>query len=160
MKKTIVLFSALWMMVTLTANAQNAVVPAGGTATGNGGTVTYTTGQIAVQNNNDGNHSISEGVQQPYEISVVGIDEYPDIVLNASLYPNPTLGNIQLTMDKAPEKGRVRIYDTNGKYLIEKKIAGETTSLDLSPYAPGTYFVNVYNDQQQLKCFKVVKTGR
>ena len=62
-----------------TAVAQNAVVPVGGTASGNGGTVTYTVGQIAVQTNSDGTASISEGVQQPYEISVVGVDEYPSM---------------------------------------------------------------------------------
>lgn len=55
-------------------SAQSSVVPTGGTASGNGGTVTYTVGQIAAQNNSDGTTSISEGVQQPYEIQTIGID--------------------------------------------------------------------------------------
>ena len=140
-----------------TAVAQNAVVPAGGTASGNGGTVTYTVGQIAVQTNSDGTASISEGVQQPYEISVVGVDEHPEITLNAVLFPNPTPGNVQLTIHNMQINGEVRIYDTNGKFLFSKKIEGENTALDLSHYAPATYYVNVYSGKQMLKSFKVVK---
>lgn len=142
-----------------TAVAQNAVVPVGGTASGNGGTVTYTVGQIAVQTNSDGTVSISEGVQQPYEISVVGVDEYPSITLNAVLFPNPTQGNVQLTIDNLQFEGEVKIFDSNGKFLFSKKIEGENTALDLSRYAPATYYVNVYSGKKMLKSFKVVKTS-
>ena len=142
-----------------TAVAQNAVVPVGGTASGNGGSVTYTVGQIAVQTNRDGTASISEGVQQPYEISVVGVDEYPNITLNAVLFPNPTQGNVQLTIDNLQFEGEVKIFDLNGKFLFSKKIEGEKTALDLSRYAPATYYVNVYSGKKMLKSFKVVKTS-
>lgn len=142
-----------------TAVAQNAVVPVGGTASGNGGTVTYTVGQIAVQTNSVGTASISEGVQQPYEISVVGVDEYPSITLNAVLFPNPTQGNVQLTIDNLQFEGEVKIFDLNGKFLFSKKIEGEKTALDLSRYAPATYYVNVYSGKKMLKSFKVVKTS-
>ena len=142
-----------------TAVAQNAVVPAGGTASGNGGSVTYTVGQIAVQTNSDGTVSISEGVQQPYEISVVGVDDYPGITLNAVLFPNPTQGNVQLTIVNLQFEGEVKVFDSNGKFLFSKKIEGENTAFDLSPYAPATYYVNVYSGKKMLKSFKVVKMG-
>ena len=99
MKKTIVFFFALWMMAMQTIDAQSDVVPMGGTATGDGGTVTYTIGQIAVQSYEESGVIISEGVQQPYEIQIIGIDNYPGITLNAVVFPNPTNGNVQLTMN-------------------------------------------------------------
>ena len=142
-----------------TAVAQNAVVPAGGTASGNSGSVTYTVGQIAVQTNSDGTASISEGVQQPYEISVVGVDDYPGITLNAVLFPNPTQGNVQLTIDNPQFEGDVKIFDSNGRFLLSKKIEGENTQLDLSPYATGTYYIKVCNGKVVMKTFKVVKMG-
>ena len=142
-----------------TAVAQNAVVPVGGTASGNGGSVTYTVGQIAVQTNSDGTASISEGVQQPYEISVVGVDDYPGITLNAVVFPNPTQGNVQLTIDNLQFEGEVKIFDSNGKFLFSKKIEGENTPLDLSRYATGTYYIHVYSDKMVMKTFKVVKMG-
>lgn len=93
-------FSAisLILLAVMSLSAQSALVGTGGEAAGGGGSVSYSVGQIAVQSNNEGNTSISEGVQQPYEIDVVGVDNYPDITLNAVVYPNPTLGNVQLTM--------------------------------------------------------------
>ena len=69
------------------ALAQNATVSAGGTATGSGGTLTFTIGQIADQKVDGNGQYIIEGVQQPYEIQTVGVDNYPNISLNAVVYP-------------------------------------------------------------------------
>lgn len=159
MKKTCLL-TIVFLMTALYRNAQSSIVATGGEATGSGGSVSFSVGQIAVQTNGDGTTTISEGVQQPYEISVVGVDNYPTITLNATVYPNPTLGNLQLTMNNLQLKGEVRVYDANGKYLFMKKIENETTFFDLSDYAPGIYYLNVYSDKQMLKSFKVVKMGR
>ena len=84
-----------------TAFAQSAVVPAGGDAQSSSGSVSYTVGQIAVQAsaNSDGSVSVAEGVQQPYEIQAVGVDNYPQIALDAVVYPNPTENMAQLQLN-------------------------------------------------------------
>lgn len=160
MKKTIVFFFALWMMAMQTIEAQSDVVPTGGTATGDGGTVTYTIGQIAVQSYEESGVIISEGVQQPYEIQIIGIDNYPGITLNAVVFPNPTNGNVQLTINDEQLEGGVRVFDMNGKLLFVKKIEGENTEIPMSELAAGTYFVNVMTEKQVLKTFKVVKMAQ
>ena len=160
MKKTIVFFFALWMMAMQTIEAQSDVVPMGGTATGDGGTVTYTIGQIAVQSYEESGVIISEGVQQPYEIQIIGIDNYPGITLNAVVFPNPTNGNVQLTMNNEQSEGEVKVFDMNGKLLFVKKIEGENTEIPMSELAAGTYFVNVVSEKQVLKTFKVVKMAQ
>ena len=151
---------SLILLAVMSISAQSALVGTGGEANGNGGSVSYSVGQIAVQSNSESSTSISEGVQQPYEIDVVGVDNYPGITLNAVVYPNPTSGNVQLTIDNVQFEGEVKVFDANGKYLLSKQIEGETTQLDLSPYAPGTYYVKVCNGKDVMKTFKVVKTGR
>ena len=124
-----IVFSSFFVLNGLAAFAQSDVVPAGGTATGEGGTVTFSVGQIAVQSNEEGSIILSEGVQQPYEIQTIGIDNYPGITLSAMVYPNPTAGNLQLTMSNVQLEGEVRVFDTNGKLLFVKKIEGETTEV-------------------------------
>lgn len=159
----IVLLSIFFVLTGIVVFAQSDIVPAGGTATGEGGTVTFTIGQIAVQSQGEGSITFSEGVQQPYEIQTIGIDNYPDITLNAVVYPNPTAGNVQLTMNNVQNvqlEGEVRAFDTNGKLLFVKKIEGETTDIPMSDLAAGTYFVNVVSGKQVLKTFKVVKMAR
>ena len=53
----------------------------------------------------------------------------------------------------------MRVFDANGKFLLSKQIEGETTQLDLSPYATGTYYIKVCKGKDVMKTFKVVKTS-
>ncbi|MGC8754863.1 MAG: hypothetical protein ACP5QJ_07625, partial [Thermosulfidibacteraceae bacterium] len=56
--------------------AQESVNATGGNASGNGGTVAYSVGQVVYTTNTGTNGSVAQGVQQPFEISVVsGIEE-------------------------------------------------------------------------------------
>lgn len=76
-------------MGVLTVSAQSASVPVGDDAQSNNGSVCYTVGQIAVQTslNSDGSVSVTEGVQQPYEIQTVSVDNYPQITLTPWFTP-------------------------------------------------------------------------
>ena len=150
---------SLFILAVMSLSAQSSLVGAGGEANGSGGNVSYSVGQIAVQTNSEGSTSISEGVQQPFEIDVVGMDNYPGITLNAVVYPNPTQGNVQLSIDNVQFKGEVKVFDANGKYLLSKQIEGAATPLDMSPYATGTYYINVCSGKDVMKTFKVVKTS-
>lgn len=76
------------------------------------------------------------------------------------VYPNPTLENVQLTMNNVQLEGEVKVFDLNGKFLFSKKIEGETTVIPMSDLATGTYFVNVQKGTQVLKSFKVVKMAQ
>ena len=156
-----IIFASIFFILNgIAASAQSVIVPFGGDATDGSMTVSYTVGQVAVQANSDGGTTIYEGVQQPYEIQIIGIDNYPGITLNAIVYPNPTVGNVQLTMNNEQLEGEVRVFDLNGKFLFSKKIEGETTVIPLAELATGTYFVNVLNGTQVLKSFKVVKMAQ
>ena len=142
--------------------AQSAIVPLGGDTQSNSGSVTYTVGQIAVENaaNSSGSVTIAEGVQQPYEIQTVGIDEYPQIALNAVVYPNPTdnLAQLQLNGFKIPTDGlRAILYDGNGKQLQSVIVTDELTPFQIGQYATGTYYLELRNSRRVLKTFKIVR---
>jgi len=146
----------------LSVFAQSAIVPVGGDAQGNGGSVSYTVGQIAVQNvaNADGSVSIAEGVQQPYEIMTVGVDEYPQIALDAVVYPNPTenLAQLRLNGFEIPANGlRAILYDGNGKQLQSVIVTDDLTSFQIGQYATGTYFLELRDGKRVLKTFKVIR---
>lgn len=158
MKKVILLILGIFLMVNLFA--QSAVVPAGGTATGSGGTVTYTVGQPADQRVEGSGTYIVEGVQQPYEIQTVGIDNYPDITLDAVVYPNPTQHYVQLRITNfiIPDYGlTAQLYDANGKLLNMFTISDFETKIDMEIYPTATYQLRVLDKDRLLKTFKVVK---
>ena len=153
-------FISLMLLSALSLSAQSAIVPMGGDIEGGSATVSYTIGQIAVQSYGEGTTRIFEGVQQPYEIQTIGVDNYPGITLNAMVYPNPTTSNLQLAISNEDFEGEVKVFDMNGKYLFSKKIEENTTEIPMSELATGTYFVNVLNGTQVLKTLKVVKMAQ
>lgn len=53
-----------------TAQAQQATTATGGNASGSGGPVAYSVGQVVYTTNTSSNGSVAQGVQQPYEISI------------------------------------------------------------------------------------------
>ena len=153
---------SLFMLAVMSISAQSALVGTGGEASGSGGSVSYSVGQIAVQSNSDGSTSISEGVQQPYEIQTIGIDNYPGITLNAVVYPNPTQGTVILSIDSFDSFSDIvfaRLYDGNGKQIREIRIADHQTEIGMESLSTGTYYLNLFSGKQMLKSFKVVKTS-
>ncbi len=152
----------VFSMITISLLAQSAVVPAGGSAMGNGGTVTYTVGQIADQRVEGGGKFIIEGVQQPYEIQVVGINSYPDITLEAVVYPNPTFNKVMLSIRKfdIPSYGlTAQLFDFNGKLVKTFTITDPDTEIDFSDYAASSYQLRLLDQKTHIKTFKVVKNS-
>ena len=160
--KQIPVLIALFTFISVSVFSQSAIVPVGGDAQSNSGSVSYTVGQIAVQTsaNSSGSISIAEGVQQPYEIQTVGVDNYPQITLNAVVYPNPTenLAQLKLNGFKIPSGGlSATLYDGNGKLLQKLTVTDELTDFQIGRYATGTYYLELRDDRQLLKTFKVVR---
>src|SRR4051812_27503092 len=82
-------------------HAQRGTVVSGGDATGTGGSVSYTVGQLDYINSTNGSATITEGIQQPYEIVIITGAQTTGISLSSSVYPNPTTDLITLAMQDA-----------------------------------------------------------
>lgn len=141
--------------------AQESVNATGGEASGSGGSASYSVGQLVYTTNIGTNGSVAQGVQQPYEISVVtGIEEAKDINLSVSAYPNPTTDYLTLEVtDYEILKLNFQLYDINGKLLQSEKIIGNQTSIVMINLVPANYFVKVIRGNKEVKTFKIIKTN-
>jgi hypothetical protein len=138
--------------------AQESVIAAGGNATGSNGSVSYTFGQIAHQTFSATSGSVAQGVQQPYEISVTGIEEAKGINLLIMAYPNPSTDYLTLSIDAFDISNlSYQMYDMQGKLLQSEKITGNRTSIIMNNLVPSTYFVKVIQNNKEIKTFKVIK---
>ena len=142
--------------------AQETIPATGGNATGSGGTINYTVGQLVYTTNTGTTGSVAQGVQQPYEISVVsGVDETENINLILSAYPNPTTDFLTLKIDASStlsiQSMSHQLYDISGKLLESKKIEGNETSIDMKNLVPAIYFLKVIQGSKELKTFKIIK---
>ena len=107
--------------------------------------------------------TITEGVQQPYEIVAVGVDMYPHITLNAMVYPNPTTDKVTLSVgvDMVGANNhsplRATLFNANGQHIQTVNVTSAQTDIDMAGVAAGTYYLRVTDGQTTLKTFKVVK---
>ena len=157
--KNKILTLMLFMFMFYNVNAQQTVCVAGGDAVGSGGTSSYSVGQVVYTNNKGTNGSVAQGVQQPYEISVVSaIEEAKGIHLSVLAYPNPTTDFLILRIDEFEISNlSFQLYDMNGKLLQSKKITGNQTSIVMSNLVPANYFVKVTQGNKEVKTFKIIK---
>lgn len=139
--------------------AQTSVNATGGNASGSGGSVGYSVGQVVYTTNTGPNGSVAQGVQQPYEISVVtGIDEAKGINLSVSAYPNPTTDYLTLSISEFDVSNlSYQLYDMQGKLIQNEKITGTQTSIGMSNLVPATYFVKIIQGNKEVKTFKIIK---
>ncbi|OIP02538.1 MAG: hypothetical protein AUJ98_01050 [Bacteroidetes bacterium CG2_30_33_31] len=145
-----------------TVMAQENVNSTGGNAAGSGGSASYSVGQVEYTYNTGTNGSVAQGVQQPYEISVViGFDEAKEINLLVSAYPNPTTDDLLLKVDSSSilpiQSMEYQLYDMNGKLLQITKISSNLTSIAMNSLKSATYFLKVIANDKEVKTFKIIK---
>ncbi|HOG19340.1 MAG TPA: T9SS type A sorting domain-containing protein [Salinivirgaceae bacterium] len=138
--------------------AQTSINATGGDASGSGGAVSYSIGQVVYTISTGTTGSVAHGVQQPYEISVETGIEVTEINLSVIAYPNPTSNYLQLSVENVNLKDlSYQLYNINGKLLQTNELASTETQIDISSYAAATYFVKVIQGNNELKTFKIIK---
>jgi hypothetical protein len=164
MKHKVLILCALFLLtIGLTGmQAQTALTATGGIASGSGGSVSYSVGQVVYTTNTGTSGSVAQGVQQPFEISAVtGIEDAKGITLQCSAYPNPTTDILNLKVDASTmisiQSMSYQLYDISGKLLQTKKLEGNQTRIVMSNLVSATYFLKVTDGNKEVKTFKIIK---
>ncbi len=141
------------------ASAQQAITSGGATITDSGGSLSVSIGQVAYTNHTGTTGTVSQGVQQPYEISSLGIEaEAHTYSLSFRAFPNPSDGRLVLKGDIPPGKKIIwRLIDSNGKILDSRKIIDDETLLDLTNRRAGLYFLELIQGNRLIRSFKIIK---
>jgi len=139
--------------------AQESINATGGNALGSGGSVSYSIGQIVYQTNSDAIGSVAEGVQQPFEISIItSTEEAKNINLMVTAYPNPSTDYLILHIDGFDISNlSYHLYDMQGKLLHNEHIVDNSTMVSVNSLKPAIYFIKVYQKNKEVKTFKIIK---
>lgn len=165
-KRSVRLFASGLFAVCILAfssiSAQESAVASGGNAQGNGGSVSFSIGQVLYLSSSESASSLVQGVQQPYEISIVsGVDEPDGIQLMLSVYPNPTSDFLYLVVGESFEPSAqslaYQLYDIKGSLLESKKLEGSETRINMVGKIPSTYLLKVVDGSKTVKTFKIIK---
>ena len=152
------LYYLLLTFISISSFAQQATVASGKNATGSGGSSSYTVGQLVYTTNFGPNGSLAQGVQQPFEISTLGIDNFPEMNLQFSAHPNPMSEVLTLSVENHnTDSLSYQIFDIGGKSIQSNKVVGNQTQIDLISSATGIYFLNIIENTRTIKTFKIIK---
>ena len=81
------------------------------------------------------------GCSSTVEATVINSTGIGENAIDINVYPNPTK---QVVNIEAEGIRNVRVSDMLGQVLIEKNTSGDSVQIDLSTYAAGQYFLQVY----------------
>jgi hypothetical protein len=155
--KNITLIMVLFCATQL-VNAQETIPSTGGNASGTGGTSSYTVGQVFYTSNTSSTGSVSQGIQQAFEIQTLSNPGLLTVQLTAVTYPNPTTDFIVLKItDTTLENLQYTLFDLNGKTIASKPIRTSSTEIAMKNLSVGMYLLKLTKKNKPLKTFKVIK---
>ena len=139
------------------AIAQQSINTASSIATGNGGTVSYSIGQVFYHHLNGDNNTLNEGVQYGYEITN-SIGENSNVYLTHLVYPNPTKSNFTLSISEF-KSGIFSyiLYNINGSIINRAEITNPLSAISLSKFDNSTFILTVFKNNELLKSFTIIK---
>lgn len=70
-----------------------------------------------------------------------------DIVSNVNIYPNPSIGAINVHILNIDEVSIIKIISATGKILLQKETDNNLTSIDITNYQDGIYYIEITNSQ-------------
>jgi hypothetical protein len=151
-KNKLLLFS---LLATITVSAQEVVSTQGDSYSNGNGSIDFTVGEVIIDTGTDGTNDLTQGFHQT-NWRFLGVEDFaPEF--EASIFPNPTQDILNIKTSKF-ENVQYKLYDANGKLVLEDKLSSEQTSIQVSQLAPGNYSLALIDDSKNLKIFKLVKT--
>lgn len=158
-KKQFILWVLLLLGISLNGQSQEVIPASGGEASGSGGSASYSAGQVVYTTDIGTSGSVTKGVQQPYEISVItGIKEAGGITLQISTYPNPATTSLTLKVaNYGTENLAYQLFDLNGRLVSSGQTEASETVIDMNTLVPATYFLKVMDRNKEIKTFKIIK---
>lgn len=140
--------------------AQTAILSTGNDRISPAGQVSFSIGQVFYQQNYvEGNATIIQGVQQPYEISLLlNTAQGEDISVNYSVFPNPVIDILNLVIPpSADHTYHIKLYDNKGLLLKEQIIYNKNTAIPMAGMKSAVYFIAIYQNEKLIELIRIMK---
>ncbi|WP_019038599.1 T9SS type A sorting domain-containing protein [Psychroflexus tropicus] len=143
--------------MSLNTVAQQITLTSGGNAISSGGSLSFSIGQVSYNSYSSSSGQLSEGVQQSFEVSTLSVEK-PIAAFSLAIYPNPTSKFISMDFKNQFEGGyHFKLFDMQGKLLIEQDVHNQNTRIDLREFASSTYILNLFKNNSIIQSFKILK---
>jgi len=123
------------------------VIGAAGSMHGNAnGGISYTIGEVVIPTAAGSQAVLTQGFHQPWVSISTALEDVTAHEGHALVYPNPTRHELFVEVDDALGAEAFTLLNAAGQLVLDGRISGMRTALDLSPYADGTYHLRLTDD--------------
>ena len=157
MRRILSALGALLLLAVLPAFGQRTVSTAGHDATGNGGSLSVTVGQVGHTNTGTSSGTVAAGVQQPLVVIQTDVAELPGGP-SAQVFPNPAHDQLTVQVDQLDGgTSYCELQDAAGRIVLQERITATHTLVDVQHLAHGTYTLSIRTDDAPIGTFTVIK---
>jgi hypothetical protein len=134
--------------------AQQQVIATSGNAVDyTSGSISWTIGEPVVSTLASSDKVLNQGFQQS-SLNLKAVNPDPD--LKISVWPNPTINWLTLSVEK-PDQILFQLFDLDGKLLQTNTLNDITTNIDFSDFISGAYQIKIVKGEKELKTITVIK---
>jgi hypothetical protein len=158
MKKHIITTILFFGFASASIFAQQGIHSSGGNASGAGGSVSYSVGQVFYSSQSGSNGALIQGVQQPFELIVTEVKEMSSSILKCEAYPNPAVKELNLRISgEQPKDGSWKLIDARGVSILNGSINTAETLIPMNAVPMAAYTLQVFSGKKEIKSFKIIK---
>jgi hypothetical protein len=140
------------------AFAQSGVHTSGGNASGTGGSVSYSVGQVFYSSQSGSNGALIQGVQQPFELVVTEVKGAISSLVKCEAFPNPAVKDLKIRISgEMPENASWKILDLKGVTVLDGIINQSETIVSLAALPMAAYTLQIISGKKEIQTFKVIK---
>lgn len=155
MKRILILFGLVFWGYALFS--QEVISSAGATQQAAGYVLSWTIGEPVIQTLSSGPNILTQGFHQS-KLIITAIGEIPEQNILITVFPNPTHEFAIVKFNNQPKQNTYKLFDSTGRVLEWRIINSTETQVDLIRFAKGTYFLKVFQDDNQpIQTFKIIK---
>jgi Secretion system C-terminal sorting domain/von Willebrand factor type A domain len=83
------------------------------------------------------------------------VKSYKEIKLISSFYPNPSLGKMNINLEKSDDY-EIQIFDSNGAFILKENYFGNKISIELYHIPNGIYIMRIVDSKRNYETIKFV----
>lgn len=137
--------------------AQSNTVSTGGEASGSGGTVSYSVGQIDYSSQSGSSGTVHQGLQQPLEFFNLSVHEN-QMDFAVRLFPNPVIAELHIDLSEVNlDLLNYTLTDASGRLIDTQKIETDHIDINMSNLNRANYFLNFIKNGKIMSSYQIVK---
>ena len=134
-------------------NSPTAISSCGNTWTIDNYNLCFTVGELAIETFSQNSIILTQGFHQEQEYSIINISESTQGPM-ISVFPNPTQDKLDIIFNNHHDYANLSLKDMRGNTIINYSniSTNEKTSMELSQFSQGVYFIEILlkNSQQKI----------